>query len=83
MRNEGLTVLVETVKNENFEQSTLMDESFSIFNIHAPSGVRGAALVLGVLGLACLGYALARVKDRRREAARRAATTLEILNIPA
>ena len=45
--------------------------------------LRGAALVLGVLGLACLGYALARVKDRRREAARRAATTLEILNIPA
>ena len=83
VRNEGLTVLVETVKNENFEQSTLTDESFSIFNIHAPSGVRGAALVLGVLGLACLGYALARVKDRRREAARRAATTLEILNIPA
>ena len=43
---------METVKSENFEQSTLTDESFSIFNIHAPSGVRGAALVLGVLGLA-------------------------------
>ena len=83
MRNEGLTVLVETVKSENFEQSTLTDESFSIFNIHAPSGVGGAALVLGVLGLACLGYALAHVKDRRQEAARRAATTLEILKIPA
>ena len=82
VQNEGLTVLVETVKSENFEQSTLTDESFSIFIIHAQSGVGGAALVLGVLGLACLGYALARVKDRRREAARRAATTLEILKIP-
>ena len=74
---------VETVKSENFEQSTLTDESFSIFNFHSPSGVGGAALVLGVLWLACLGYALARVKDRRREAARRAAPTLEILKTPA
>ena len=68
--------MVETVKSESFEQCTLTEESFSIFNIHAPSWVGGAALVLGVLGLACLGYALARVKDRRREAAWRAATTL-------
>ena len=74
---------VETVKSENYEKSTLTDESFSIFNIHAPSGVGGAALVLGVLGLACLGYALARMKDRRKEVARRAATTLEILKSPA
>ena len=74
---------METVKSENYEKSTLTDESFSIFNIHAPSGVGGAALVLGVLGLACLGYALARVRNRRREVARRAATTLEILKPPA
>ena len=73
---------VETVKSENFEQSTLTDESFSIFNFHSPSGFGGAALVLGVLGLVCAGYALARVKDRRREAARRAATTLEIIKAP-
>ena len=46
------------------------------------SGVGGAALVLGVLGLACLGYALACVKDIRREAARRPATTLGILKTP-
>ena len=69
----------ETVKSENFQQSTLTDESFSIFNFHSPSGFGGAALVLIVLGLACAGYILARVKDRRRAAARRAATTLEIL----
>ena len=73
---------VETVKSKNFEQSTLTDGSFSIFNFHSPSGFGGAALVLGVFGLACAGYALARVKDRRREAARRAATTLEILKAP-
>ena len=72
----------ETVKSENFQQSTLTDESFSIFNFHSPSGFGGAALVLVVLGLTCAGYGLARVKDRRREAARRAATTLEILKAP-
>ena len=74
---------VETVKRKNVKHSSLTDESFSIFKIHAPSGAGGAALVLGVLGLACLGYALARLKDRRREVARRAATTLEILKTPA
>ena len=74
---------METVKSENFEQSSLTDESFSIFNIHAPSGFREAALGLAVLGLACLGYALARMKDRRKEVARRAATMLEILKSPA
>ena len=72
----------ETVKSENFEQSTLTDGSFSIFNFHSPSGFGGAALVLGVLGLACAGCALARVKDRRREAARKAATILEIIKAP-
>ena len=71
------------MKSENFKQSTLTDESFSIFNFHSPSGFRGAALVLGVLGLACMGYAFARVKDRWRDVARRAATTLEILKTPA
>ena len=73
---------VETVKSENFEQSSLTDESFSIFNFHSPSGFGGAALVLGVLVLACAGYALARVKERRREAARRAAMTLKIIKAP-
>ena len=78
----GGSTSVETLKSENFEQSSLTDESFSIFNIHTPSGFGGAALVLVVLGLACLGYALARMKDRRREVARRVATMLEILKSP-
>ena len=67
----------ETVKSENLHQSTLTDESFSIFNFHSPSGFGGAALVLIVLRLGCAGYILARVK-----AAKRAATILEILKAP-
>ena len=67
----------ETVKMENFQQSTLTDESFSIFNFHSARCIGGAALVLIVLGLACAGYILARVK-----AAKRAATILEILKAP-
>ena len=78
----GCPKSTETVKSENFQQSTLSDESFSIFNFHSPSGFGGAALVLIMLGLACAGYILARVKDRRRAAARRAATTLKILKAP-
>ena len=72
----------EQVKSENFQQSTLTDESFSIFNFHSASGIGGAAFVLIVLGLACAGYILARVKDRRTAAARRAVMTLEIIKAP-
>ena len=75
----GSSKSAEVVQAENFHQSSLTDESFFIFNFHSPSGFGGAALVLIVLGLGCAGYVLARVKDRRRAAARRAATTLEIL----
>ena len=64
-------------------QSVDTVKSFSIFNFHSPSGFGGAALVLGVLGLAFMGYAFARVKDRWQDVARRAATTLEILKTPA
>ena len=74
---------VETVKADSFEQSSLTDDSMSIINMHAPSGFGGAMMVVVVLGLACLDYGAARMKDRRKEAARRAATTLEILKSPA
>ena len=40
-------------------------------------------IVVAVLGLACLGYALARLEDRRKEVTRRAATTLKVLKSPA
>ena len=75
--------MFEMVKSENFKQSMLTDESFSIFNVHSPSGFGEAALVFSVLGLACMGYALARIKGREQEVARRAATTVKILKTPA
>ena len=78
----GSSKSAEVVKAENFHQSSLTDESFSIFNFHSPSGFGGAALVLIVLGLGCAGYILAKVQERRKTAARRAATTLEILKAP-
>ena len=79
----GASKSVETVKAESFEQSTLTDESMSIINMHTPSSLGGAMVVMRVLGLACLGYGAARMMDRRNKAARRAATMLEILKSPA
>ena len=35
-------------------------------------------LIIVILGLACLGYGAARLWDRKKAAARRASTTLEI-----
>ena len=55
---------------------------FLLFNVHSPSGFGGAALVLLVLGLSFTGYILAKVQERRKTAARRAATSLEILKTP-
>ena len=78
----GTSKSAEVVKEENFYQSSLTDESFSVLNCHSPSGFGGAALVLIVLGLSCAGYILAKVQERRKTAARRAATTLEILKAP-
>ena len=39
-------------------------------------------MVLFVLGLSCAGYILAKVQERLKTAARRAATSLEILKTP-
>ena len=36
----------------------------------------------GTQGLACLGYGAARLRDRKKDAARRAATTLEVAKSP-
>ena len=78
----GTSKSAEVVKAENFHQSSLTDESFSVFNFHSLSGLGGAALVLLVLGLSCAGYILAKVQERRKTAARRAATSLGILKTP-
>ena len=78
----GDSKTVETVKAENFEQESLRDESMSLINLHLPSLFRGAMLIVAILGLACLGYGAARLRDRKKDAARRAATTLEIAKSP-
>ena len=70
---------VETVKADSFEQSMLTDDSFSIVNFHSPSGFGGACLVIGVLLLAVAGYALAKWRQRKKVAARRQSTSLDIV----
>ena len=67
------------VKAESLNQESLQDDLFSLINLHMPSSMGGAMMVLVVLGLGFLGYSAARFKDQRREAGRRAATSLEIL----
>ena len=78
----GHSKTVETVKAENFEQESLRDESMSLINLHLPSLFGGAMLIVTILGLACLGYGALRLRDRQKDAARRAATTLEIAKSP-
>ena len=65
----------EVVKAEEFTQSSL---SFSVLNLHMPSGFGGASMVLVILGLSCASYVLAKWQERRKTATRRAATSLEI-----
>ena len=73
----------EVVKAKEFTQSSLTDESFSVLNLHMPSGFGGASLVLVVLGLGLAGYVLAKWLQKRKTAARRAVTSLEIQKCPA
>ena len=69
---------VETVKAESFQQESLRDDIMSLVNLHLPSLFGGAMLIVVILGLTCLGYGAARLRDRKKDAARRAVTTLEI-----
>ena len=68
----------ETVKAESFQQESLRDNSMSLVNLHMPSSVGGAMRILVILGLGCLWYGAARLKDWQKEAGRRAASLLEI-----
>ena len=74
---------MEVVKGEEFTQSSLTDEKFSVLNLHMPSGFGGASMVLAVLGLSLAGYVLAKWQQKRKTAARRAATSLKIQKCPA
>ena len=70
--------LVETVKAESFQQESIRDDSMSLVNLHLPSSFGGGMLIIVILGLTCLGYGAARLRDRKKAAARRASITLEI-----
>ena len=67
----------------DFTQESLKDESFSVVNLHMPSGFGGASAVLLVLGLCLAGYALAEWRRKRKNEARRAVTSLELQKCPA
>ena len=71
------------VKADEFKQSSLTDDSFSVINLHIPSGFGGASLVLMVMGLGLAGYGLAKWLHMRKTAAQRAVTSLEIQKSPA
>ena len=73
----------EVVKANDFNQSSLKDESFSVVNLHMPSGFGGASMVLVFLGLIFAGYTLAKWRQKRKTAARRAVTSLELQKCPA
>ena len=67
----------------DFTQESLKDESFSVINMHLQSDFSGASAVLLVLGLCLAGYTLAEWRRKRRTAARRAVTSLELQKCPA
>ena len=73
----------EVVKATDFNQESLKDESFSVVNLHMPSGFGGASVVILVLGLGLAGYTLANWRQKRKTAARKAVTSLELQKCPA
>ena len=76
--------LSEVVKAEgDFTQESLKDESLSVINLHLPSDFSWASAVLLVLGLCLAGYTLAEWRRKRKAAARRAVTSLELQKCPA
>ena len=62
----------------DFTQESLRDQSWSPINLHLPSSFGGALAVVLVLGLAISGFALAEYRRKRKAAARRAVTSLEL-----
>ena len=60
----------------------LTDESFSLLNFHMGSGIGGVLLIVAVLALGGVGYGLVRLRNGRKDLARRAATTLDVIKLP-
>ena len=52
--------------------------SFSVVNLHGASSNGGALFVVAIIALACLGYGLAKYRDRLRNIRHRATTSLDI-----
>ena len=74
----------EVVKAEgDFTQESINDDSWSIINLHLPSSFSGASAVILVIGLGLAGFALAEWRRKRKAAARRAGTSLELQKCPA
>ena len=73
---------MEQVKAESFTDARLTDESFSLLNFHMGSSIGGVLLNIAVLALGGAGYSLARLRNRRKDLARRAATMLEVIKSP-
>ena len=47
------------------------------------TGIGRVLLIVAVLALGGVGNCLARLRDRRKDLARRAATTLDVIKLPA
>ena len=73
---------VEQVKAESLTDSRLTDESFSLLNFHMGSGIGGVLLIVAVLALGGVGYGLVRLRNGRKDLARLAATTLDVIKLP-
>ena len=69
------------MRAETMNQKVIKDQSFSVVNLHLGSAAGGVLIVLIILGLAAGGYAMARLRESRRRAATRAATTLGVIKI--
>jgi hypothetical protein len=69
-------------KAESSTDARLTDESFSLLNFHMGSGIGGVLLIVAVLALGGVGYGLVRLRNGRKDLARRAATTLDVIKLP-
>ena len=67
----------------DFTQESLKDQLWSIINMHLPSSLSGAAVIILVIGLGLGGFALAEWRRKRRVVVRRAVTSLELNKCPA
>ena len=56
----GASKTSEIVKAEDFNPSSLTEDSFLVISLHAPIGFGGATVVLLVIGLGLVRYGVAK-----------------------